>query len=85
MKKIIVLLIALIIIGITSCAPSKSPGHNLSYDMNAEGASTYLPIGARVTKELGNGWVTFTLDDHEYLFFLIKSGNRGYSAVTLIK
>ena len=85
MKKIIVLLIALFIIGITSCAPSKVPSHSLSYSMNSEGASTYLPVGAKITKELGNGWVTFTLDDHEYLFFLIKSGNRGYSAVTLIK
>ena len=84
-KSFFAVLIVLIFIVFSSCSPSETPAHSAYYEMNKAGADTYLPKGAVVTKELGNGWVTFTLDDHEYLFFLIKSGYKAYSAVTLIK
>jgi hypothetical protein len=79
MKKMIFCILILVLF--ISCGDS-----SLSYSIdNSERANLYIPPNAKITKDHGNGWIEFTLEDHTYLFFLVKSGYRGYSALTLIE
>lgn len=55
MRKLILLVVFLITIGVSACGSTSHKGYN-------------LPINARNVRRIGNGWITFELGERTFLY-----------------
>lgn len=81
MKKIIIVFFVVIMMG--SCTAKSDGSGTLVYEAGRDYSG--LPVGADNVKEYGNGWLMFDFQGHTFLYRHVKSVDRGYEALTMIK
>lgn len=81
MKSGVIIILAVVLLVVVMLGMIKL-GESESKEANT--LNNFLPINAKITKDHGNGWVEFELDNKTFLFHNASSYHQGFRALTQI-